>query len=345
MQLGKKYKSALDMYKASVKKGVFIDEPTRPNQPLYLIPGNTTSSKLMQQLAENGESQVGLIFETETDALANMLGSTHGLDNSMMLRKVYHHEAISQMRKMNNEHFVVSKPKLAIIISGTPAQIPKLFTSNADGLFSRFTIVSGSSPILWKDVKPMKGSLPLSLQFKGLSQNFYSLWKHHTSQQSLNIEFYDYQWEVINDQGNYFQAICLEEGGENAVSIARRHMNMLTRISSILTAVRHFESESSDVALECNKIDFNIAMCLTEYSFQQALDLFKKLPGEVHKNPKRAMELYLKLPDIVFSTNQLQPVMTEMNVGIRMIQRFITQLKDVGLLVEISNNRYKKVKK
>lgn len=345
MQLGKKYKSALDMYKASVKKGVFFNEPTRPNQPLYLIPGNTTSSKLMQQLAENGESQVGLIFETETDALANMLGSTHGLDNSMMLRKVFHHESISQMRKMNNEHFVVSKPKLAIIISGTPAQIPKLFTSNADGLFSRFTIVSGSSPIIWKDVKPVEGSLPLSSQFKALGNNFYSLWKHHCLQKALNIVFSDYQWEIINNQGDYLQTICLEEGGENAVSIARRHMNMLTRIASILTATRHYESGSASGELQCNMTDFEIALGLTSYSFQQALVLFNKLPGEVHKNPKRAMELYLKLPDIVFTTYQIQDIISEMKVGIRMIQRYISQLKDVGLLVEISKNRYKKVKK
>ena len=343
MQLTRKYKSALDMYKSNIKKGEMNDEPIRPNQPLYLIPGNTTSSKLMQQLAENGDSQVGLIFETETDALANMLGSTHGLDNSMMLRKVYHHEAISQMRKTKDEHFVVSRPKLAIIVSGTPSQIPNLFTSNSDGLFSRFMIVSGTSPIIWKDVKPLKGSIPLSSQFKTLGDNFHSLWKHHCHQKTLNIVFSDYQWGIINNQGDYLQTICLEEGGENAVSIARRHMNMLTRIASILTATRHYESGSASGELQCNMTDFDISLGLTSYSFQQALVLFNKLPGEVHKNPKRAMELYQMLPDIVFSINQIKPLSTELNVGVRTIQRYINQLKDVGLVIDISNHRYKKV--
>jgi hypothetical protein len=343
MQLARKYKSALDMYKADIKKGSMTDEPIRPNQPLYLIPGNTTSSKLMQQLAENGDSQVGLIFETETDALANMLGTTHGLDNSMMLRKVYHHESISQMRKTKDEHFVASRPKLSIIVSGTPSQIPKLFTSNSDGLFSRFMIVSGTSPIVWKDVKPVEGSLPLSSQFKALGKNFYSLWKHHCYQKTLNIVFSDYQWGIINNQGDYLQTICLEEGGENAVSIARRHMNMLTRIASILTATRHYESGSASGELQCNMTDFNIALGLTSYSFQQALVLFNKLPGEVHKNPKRAMELYQMLPDIVFSINQIKPVVDEMKVGERMIQRYINELKDAGLVIDVSNNRYKKV--
>ena len=343
MQLARKYKSALDMYKADIKKGSMSDEPIRPNQPLYLIPGNTTSSKLMQQLAENGDSQVGLIFETETDALANMLGTTHGLDNSMMLRKVYHHESISQMRKTKDEHFVASRPKLSIIVSGTPSQIPKLFTSNSDGLFSRFMIVSGTSPIVWKDVKPTEGSLPLSSQFKALGNNFYLLWKHHCNQKSLNIVFSDYQWGIINNQGDYLQTLCLEEGGENAVSIARRHMNMLTRIASILTATRHYESGSASGELQCNMTDFDIALGLTSYSFQQALVLFNKLPGEVHKNPKRAMELYQMLPDIVFSINQIKPVVDEMKVGERMIQRYINELKDAGLVIDVSNNRYKKV--
>lgn len=345
VQLARKYKSALDIYKANIKKGEMNDEPIRPNQPLYLIPGNTTSSKLMQQLAENGDSQVGLIFETETDALANMLGSTHGIDNSMMLRKVYHHEAISQMRKTKDEHFVVSRPKLSIIISGTPSQIPNLFANNNDGLFSRFMLVSGTSPIVWKDVKPVKGSIPLSAQFKALGNEFYALWKHHCNQKTLNIVFSDHQWSIINNQGDYFQAICLEEGGENAVSIARRHMNMLTRIASILTATRHYESRSESDTIQCNMTDFNIALGLITYSFDQALALFCKLPGEVHRYPKRAMELYSKLPDIVFSTNQIKPIIDEMKVSVRTIERYIKELKETGLVIDISNHRYKKVKK
>lgn len=344
LRVARKYKSDYDFYKSNIKKGARIEEPERPNQPMYLIPGNTTSSKLMQQLAENGESQVGLIFETETDALANMLGSTHGIDNSMMLRKVYHHESISQMRKTNNEHFVVAKPKLSIIVSGTPSQIPKLFSSNSDGLFSRFMIVSGSSPIVWKDVKPTGGTLPLSLQFKGISLNFYLIWQHYIAHKSLNITFSESQWKTLNDQGDYLQSICLEEGGENAVSIARRHMNMLARTASILTAVRHYESRSSEIEMECSSTDFNIALGLSEYSFFQALDLFKVLPGEVTKQPKRAMEFYHKLPDIVFTTYQIQDIISEMNVQIRMIQRYIRELISAGYLIEISKNRYKKIK-
>jgi hypothetical protein len=344
LRVARKYKSDYDFYKSNIKKGARIEEPERPNQPMYLIPGNTTSSKLMQQLAENGESQVGLIFETETDALANMLGSTHGIDNSMMLRKVFHHESISQMRKTNNEHLAVSRPKLSIIVSGTPSQIPKLFSSNSDGLFSRFMIVSGTSPIVWKDVKPTVGSLPLSLQFKGLSLNFYLMWQHYIAHKSLNITFSESQWKTLNDQGDYLQSICLEEGGENAVSIARRHMNMLARIASILTALRHYESRSTEIEMECSSTDFYIALGLSEHSFYQALDLFKVLPGEVTKQPKRAMELYHKLPDIVFTTYQIQDIIAEMNVGIRMIQRYIRQLISDGYLIEISKNRYKKIK-
>lgn len=345
LQLGQKHKAALELYKAEIKKGTAIEEPVRPRQPLYLIPGNTTSSKLMQQLSENGESQVGLIFETETDALANMLGSTHGVDNSMMLRKVYHHESISQMRKTKDEHFVVSHPKLAIIVSGTPSQIPKLFTSNSDGLFSRFMIVSGNSPIEWKDVKPAEGSIPLSKQYESMGNSFHSMWKHFKSIEYLEILFSDYQWDEINEQGKYFQSICLEEGGENAVSIARRHMNMLTRIASILTAVRHFESGSNVDKLYCNLDDYKIALGLILHSFYQSVELFKKLPGEKHSYPKRSIELYYKLPEIVFTINQIKPIVDELNVSKRTINRYLKELESAGLLQTISNNRYKKIEK
>jgi biotin operon repressor len=91
--------------------------------------------------------------------------------------------------------------------------------------------------------------------------------------------------------------------------------------------------------------DFNIALGLITYSFDQALALFCKLPGEVHRYPKRAMELYSKLPDIVFSTNQLKPIIDEMKVSVRTIERYIKELKETGLVIDISNHRYKKVKK
>jgi hypothetical protein len=54
-------------------------------KPILLISANTTSSKLTEQLAENNGEMMALLFETETDAMTNMMGNKFEGDNSMII--------------------------------------------------------------------------------------------------------------------------------------------------------------------------------------------------------------------------------------------------------------------
>ncbi|NCP53420.1 MAG: DUF3987 domain-containing protein, partial [Flavobacteriales bacterium] len=45
----------------------------------------------------------------------------------------------------------VECPQLAITLSGTPAQVPKLIASAEDGLFSRFIFYAFKADIVWRD--------------------------------------------------------------------------------------------------------------------------------------------------------------------------------------------------
>src|SRR5690606_39403442 len=55
---------------------------------------------------------------------------------SPWLRQAYHHEAAALARV--DEYVEIARPKLAVLLGGTPGQVFELFPHAGDGLFSRF---------------------------------------------------------------------------------------------------------------------------------------------------------------------------------------------------------------
>jgi hypothetical protein len=318
-----------------------IPLPKPPKQPLHLIPGNTTSSKMNEQLAENDGIIASLIMETETDGLTMMLTNKMGEANSILFRKAFHHEYESQLRKRKGEHLVISRPKLVIIVSGTPSHIKGLFRGNEDGLFSRFMIVTGNSPLVWEDVRPTPGKRSLDEIFQGLSKNFTALYEHFKDQK-LEVQFQPYQWDKINSVGEDFLIHAVEEAGEYASSVAKRHANMLCRIATILTAVRHYESKSSAEVLYCNGADFETALWLVDRSFQNSLEVFKTLEGKKSKGPSKKDTFLNAMPE-TFVLSEVAKIYEDLGIKKRSANRYVQQLMNEGLLKCLSFAVYRKV--
>ena len=129
-----KYRQDKEIYKRQ-KRGEGIPEPTPPPIRLLFLPANSSSTAIYQALNENGEQ--GLMFETEGDTLASTFGQDFG-DFSDGLRKAFHHESISYLRRTQREYVNIKKPRLSTVLSGTPQQVVNLMSSVENGLFSRF---------------------------------------------------------------------------------------------------------------------------------------------------------------------------------------------------------------
>ena len=317
-----------------------IPLPKPPKQPLHLIPGNTTSSKMNEQLAENDGLIASLIMETETDGLTMMLSNKMGEANSILFRKTFHHEYESQLRKRKGEHLVISRPKLVIIVSGTPSHIKGLFRGNEDGLFSRFMIVTGNSPLVWEDVRPTPGKQSLDEIFEGLSKNFTDLFEHFKDQK-LEVQFQTYQWDKINSIGEEYMIHSVEEAGDYASSIGKRHANMLCRLAAILTAVRHFESKSTSEVLFCNGADFETALWLVDQSAKNALEVFKHL-GNYTKGVSKKDVFFKALPE-TFVLSEMGQIFDELKIKKRTANRYVQQLMNQGFLECLSYAVYRKV--
>ena len=339
--LMKTYRMEVKEYEKNKKAGNLTPPPEKPRLPILLIPANTTSSKLTEQLAENNGQMTALLFETETDAMTNMMGNKFGSDNSMIYRKVFHHEQISQMRKSNSEHLDVLNPKMAIVLTGTPSQVPRLFHSNQDGLLSRFMTISGTASIVWKDVQPCETCEPLNMHFEKKAAAFYELYKFF-KEKNVEVKFTNEHWNFLNETGARRLEHSNIEGGENATSIAKRHGNMTIRIATVLTMVRYFQNQlTSDIVL-CSDQDFQIASWMAEESYQCSIELFKDLPGEKNEGDERMEEMFDMLPRY-FKPKELAPLYKSLNVSKRTAERMLEKLKKAGRLTSVKKGEYEKV--
>lgn len=101
----------------------------------FVIPANTSDTALYEELAANGGR--GIIFETEADTLTAAFSKPAGKFTEG-LRKAFHNEEISYMRRTDHERVKIPNPVLSVLLTGTPGQVGPLFKSPENGLFSRF---------------------------------------------------------------------------------------------------------------------------------------------------------------------------------------------------------------
>ena len=341
--LSKKYYTDLKIYESKMKKPDCGDlaPPEKPKLKLLLLSGNTTSSMLIQQFDDNDGAMALMIFETEIDGLTNMMSNKKfGGDNSTVFRKSYHNEPITQMRKGNLESLSANDPKLSIFITGTPSQLSGLFKSNDDGLFSRFTFFTSYSEDTWVDVKPCDGCHPLDETFDKIGEVYYALY-HHMKNKQVEVKFTDAQWDLLNNLGVNWHKDANEAGGENATSIAKRHVNMIARCAANYTALRAFEDKKEAEIIYCNDQDFVNAQWLIELSFFKALDIFRTLPGEHESNS--ILEDLMNLLPVSFKRNELAPLEKSMKISDRNMDRHLFTLVHKKKIKRIKKGFYEKV--
>jgi hypothetical protein len=313
--------------------------PDKPKQKYLLIPGNTTSARLFQQLADN-EGFGSLIFETETDGLTNMCGSQFGVDNTVTLRKAWSNEGTSIMRKSDSEHIVINQLKLSLVLTGTDSQVPQLFRGVEDGLLSRFLILRGNAPIVWKDVSPADGSISIDKQIRGMQGNWLTFFDEFESKK-LEVRFTEEQWKVVNEFGKRNLENVSSSLGAYGTSIPKRHGAMIIRLAAILAVARYFESEDNTASeLICGEDDFANAVFMGELSYGHSVDLFESISCK--RVSDDLDEIFENLPD-EFKRKEIAPLKEKLAVSDRTLDRILIKLKGQGRLRSPMKGKYKKV--
>jgi hypothetical protein len=338
----REYNQATALYKRSVAKGTPIPHPEKPDFSLLRLAGNITSSKFMEQLAENKGREFLIIIETEMDSfgITSRKGGFSDL-NSTILRSAFEFESLNQMRRNDNERLSVDTPKLCVILSGTDSQVRNIFHSNADGLFSRFSFIVNNSEATWRSMQPNQKTVPLEDTYIKLSEEYYKLWQFQRARK-IEVKLTNEQWEQINEFGSSRLDTTKMHFGENAQSLAKRHANMIARKAVILSVARAHEDQFINHTITCSSQDFKIALWLGEESFNHALNLYESLPGENSCPSDSKIKQFIdQLPDS-FTVEQLKKGGKVKHITDRTLFRRLEQLRKDGFLENIKKGSYKK---
>jgi hypothetical protein len=280
------------------KRGESSDEP--PEEPVFkvvFIPANSSYSKMIYHLEQNGEE--GIICETEADTMGNVLKQDWG-SYSDMLRKAFHHEHISSSKKNNNEYIQVKEPRLSVTLSGTPSQVTSLIESAEDGLFSRFLFYVYKVPQQWRDVSPSANKVNLTDHFANLSDRVYKMVEFLNSYPT-EFDLSQDQWDALNYACTCWLSDVSLFVGDNAGSVVKRLGLIWFRIAMILSVLDKFNSNDKSVKIICSYDNFESALNLTKIYLHHSLLMFQNLPSHSEHSEFRSydnkMKFYEALPE------------------------------------------------
>ena len=276
------YDAALAAYKNAGKAKANLTPPpdAPPAYKLLYLPGNTTAAALSTAMAENDGR--GIMCETETDTLSGALGADFG-NFSDVLRKAFHHEPVSLLRKTDRQHLDLERPALSIALTGTPGQLPRLMPTAEDGLVSRFVFYIFEQIAVWQDVGPSAGPA-LDPYVDALAGELSRMIEatpapDETGAYPVEIMLAPADWQRLNAAGAAGLDEAAQTGGA-ATSQAFRLGLIAWRIAGLLTVLRCFENGQAPAGrLVADSADVGTALAMMDTARAHALAVLTTLPN------------------------------------------------------------------
>ena len=233
----KAYRKEKKNYELLGKERVNTEAPQMPPNKMFLISGNNSGTGILQNIMDaNG---TGHICETEADTIASAISSEYG-HWSDTLRKAFDHDRLSYNRRTDQEYREVKRIFLAVLLSGTPAQVRALIPSAENGLFSRQLFYYMHGIYTWADQFAC-GEIDLDEIFRSIGRDW---------QLKLDIlkEHGIHTLRLTDEQKKEFNALFsdlffrsdIANGNEMRSFIARLAVN-ICRIMSTIAMLRVLE--------------------------------------------------------------------------------------------------------
>ena len=339
------YKKAMmrfEMETTKYKKGKLESAPTEPEERGFktlFIPANSSSAMLIRHLDQNEDS--GILFESEADTLGNVLKQDWG-GYSDLMRKAYHHEAISYSRKSNRDFIEIKHPKLSVALSGTPGQVTALIPSAEDGLFSRFVFYAFEVEAVWRDVSPRGRSQNFQEFYQSLSKEVLEM-VHFLKLYPTEFNLTKEQWEELNKVFKKLMEETNQGFGKEALSIVKRMGLICFRMAMILSAIRKFEEKNLGSSLICNEDDFEVAIQLAETYWKHSIFVYDRLPNYTRNTFQfkhvRKQNFYDALPD-KFQRKEAIIISQNCRIGKRTADRYLKEFLETEFLGQSIGDRY-----
>lgn len=341
------YQEKLAAYKASGDRNAL--PPTPPKYRTLKIAANSSSTAVYQTLNDN--DGCGFTAETEGDTLAMMMKSDFG-NYSDGLRKAFHHEPISYLRRKDNEHVDITHPRWSVLLSGTYGQISTLIPNPENGLFSRFPFYCLPRTYDWLNVFDSSDET-LERLFFALGRRYLGLY-HVLTQRVRDLIFVltPEQQQRFNDHFAGIQTEYVSLYGDDLVASVRRQGLIAYRMMMILSITRYVDTPEQlrDVdTFTCHDDDFQTALSMIDTLLQHTAFVFTQCltPVESADAPVSTLtDLQRKLLSVLpeeFDRDQWRQCARSINVNPRTADRWLGQfVSKHGLLTRLSLGQYSK---
>ena len=338
----------------SKKEKVNATEPEEPPYRSPLISVNASATAFYQDLAAN--DGWGAIFETEADTLTQAIKQDYG-DYSSGLRKAFHHETIDYSRRKDNEHVYVANPRLSILLTCTPGQVPLLLSpqNTENGLANRFVFYLLHKSRGWRNVfEDCEETLyeqmaPLGLRFKAIYDDLQAFSKEplkFTLNEEQKMRFNQFFEPLYNEQVGL-------HGDELDAFVFRLGLTTY-RIAMVLTILRHEELKprfsQQGEPLVCSETDYQTAITIASCLINHTVYVYKRLlphtetPLSTSGKPMSAQELaFLNALPKEFTRQEFLNTAHQLQMAERTAERYVGAfITDYNLVIRVSTGHYRK---
>lgn len=317
------------------------EAPQKESTCYFLIPTQITKAKLLVHLADNGEIG-GLMADSEIDTLISASRQDYGQFDDL-LRKAFHHEPVASSRKTDNEMIRIPRPRLAVLLAGTPGQFPRLIPNTENGLVSRLLLYTCRSKAVWQDVSPGEETVDFESHLDRLSEKIEDvalLLRKRRLQVRLTVR----QWEELN---RHFGRLLNESdvfGSDDFLSVVKRYGLITFRLCMIFTAL---DAASLDYGVDerfCSDLHFRAAMAITGVCIEHSRLLMTQLQADTETPelscPDNFRKIFDSLPE-QFSLSDLYPLCQSAGIGERGVRRYLSRLQP-AFITRVARGAYRK---
>ena len=307
------------------------------------IPANSSASALIKIMDEYDGR--GIVFATEMDTLTQTLRAAYGHFGDLV-RCIFEHETVSQLRRQNNEFIEIRNPRIAMLLSGTPNQVAPLLRNRENGLMSRFGCYVVNSRMdfddhVW-DVEEEGNTPSEAVLYDRLATE---LGDRYLWMETAGHECYFY---LTDAQLKTIKRMFRSEYDTYSAEFGDLFDASLKRIGMILTGLRLDSSKPLPERLVCSEEDFQTMLLIGHKLLMHAAMVFQMMPelkatpvGEIGGNMLQR-QFFQMLPTD-FTKQEAVKQAEVLGVNQRTMERWLVKLIQSSNVQHVAHGEYHKV--
>ena len=313
------------------------------------IPANSSASALIKIMDEYDGR--GIVFATEMDTLTQTLRAAYGHFGDIV-RCIFEHETVSQLRRQNNEFIEIREPRIAMLLSGTPNQVSPLLRNRENGLMSRFAcyVVNnrvGFNDDVWdvdcQDNTPQEAilydrlSTELGDRYLWMSEAGHDCYFYLTSAQLKTIK------RMFRSEYDTYS----QEFSDLFDSTLKRMPVIMKRIGMILTGLRLDITQPLPERVVCSDEDFQTMLLVGHKLLMHAAMVFQMMPelkatpvGEIGSNMLQR-QFFQMLPTAFTKQDAIEQAKV-LGVGLNTLNKWLAKYIQTNEILHVAHGKYHK---